>query len=199
MSDSSDSHEDFCHVCKAPGDLLCCDSCNLVFHMTCLDPPLKIVPESEWHCPKCVDRRRGKKRSASETEVEKESIEEYVKKARVSLKVMKEKGQIYANRKRSSYSDVDFTKIETVTQKIARKILQNVLCKRPLHRIEFDRLVSYLKYSKSIPIKEMRRIQQCIRNTREELFSRMERSFSSSSSITTTTTTTMTTTTVTTG
>ena len=186
MSASSDSHEDFCHVCKAPGDLLCCDSCSLVFHMTCLD--LKVVPESAWHCPRCVGQMRSRKRSLSETEVEKESIEEYVKKARVSLKVMKEKGQIYTNRKRSS-SDVDFSKIEEVTPKIARKIVQNGLSIRPLRKIEFDKLITYLKHAKGIPIKDMRKIQKCIQSTREELFSKMDAWFPTTSSTTTTTTT----------
>ena len=39
------------------GELLCCDwehSCNLVYHLGCLDPPLTAIPEGEWPCPACV-------------------------------------------------------------------------------------------------------------------------------------------------
>ncbi len=28
--------------------LLCCESCSLVFHLDCLEPPLAAVPEDDW-------------------------------------------------------------------------------------------------------------------------------------------------------
>lgn len=46
-------HEDNCRVCHRPGDLLCCETCPAVFHLNCLDPPLKQVPTEEWLCPIC--------------------------------------------------------------------------------------------------------------------------------------------------
>ncbi|XP_017051832.1 chromodomain-helicase-DNA-binding protein 3 [Drosophila ficusphila] len=48
------SDEEFCRVCKDGGDLLCCDSCPLVYHLTCLDPPLKSIPKGDWTCPRCI-------------------------------------------------------------------------------------------------------------------------------------------------
>jgi histone demethylase JARID1 len=33
---------------------LLCDSCDAGYHGYCLDPPLKGVPEYDWHCPKCL-------------------------------------------------------------------------------------------------------------------------------------------------
>ncbi|KAG0556719.1 hypothetical protein KC19_11G074300 [Ceratodon purpureus] len=47
--------EDFCSICHTGGDLLCCDTCTAVFHLGCLDPPMKIVPRGKWSCPKCAD------------------------------------------------------------------------------------------------------------------------------------------------
>jgi len=46
--------EDFCSICHLGGDLLCCDTCTAVFHLGCLDPPMKVVPRGKWSCPKCV-------------------------------------------------------------------------------------------------------------------------------------------------
>lgn len=31
-----------------------CDSCDAGYHGYCLDPPIKGVPEYDWHCPKCL-------------------------------------------------------------------------------------------------------------------------------------------------
>ncbi|KAK4142336.1 PLU-1-like protein-domain-containing protein [Dichotomopilus funicola] len=36
------------------GFLLTCESCDHTYHGSCLDPPLKIKPETEWNCPRCL-------------------------------------------------------------------------------------------------------------------------------------------------
>ena len=36
------------------GDLLCCETCSAVYHLTCVDPPMAEVPEDDWHCGVCV-------------------------------------------------------------------------------------------------------------------------------------------------
>ena len=46
--------EDVCAECGDVGELLMCDSCPLVYHLGCLDPPLSKVPAGSWLCPKCV-------------------------------------------------------------------------------------------------------------------------------------------------
>ncbi|KAH8939040.1 hypothetical protein BDL97_15G016300 [Sphagnum fallax] len=51
----SEQSDDFCDICHLGGDLLCCDTCTKVYHLGCLNPPLKIVPRGKWSCPKCVD------------------------------------------------------------------------------------------------------------------------------------------------
>ncbi|ORX96954.1 PLU-1-like protein-domain-containing protein [Clohesyomyces aquaticus] len=48
---------DRCESCgndNDPANLLLCDSCDAGYHGYCLDPPVRAVPESEWHCPKCL-------------------------------------------------------------------------------------------------------------------------------------------------
>ncbi|XP_023201940.1 PHD finger protein 21A isoform X2 [Xiphophorus maculatus] len=51
-----DIHEDFCTVCRRSGQLLMCDTCSRVYHLDCLDPPLKTIPKGMWICPKCQDQ-----------------------------------------------------------------------------------------------------------------------------------------------
>lgn len=33
-----------------------CDTCSRVYHLDCLDPPLKTIPKGMWICPKCQDQ-----------------------------------------------------------------------------------------------------------------------------------------------
>ncbi|XP_048886992.1 PHD finger protein 21A-like isoform X4 [Brienomyrus brachyistius] len=51
-----DIHEDFCTVCRRSGQLLMCDTCSRVYHLDCLEPPLKTIPRGMWICPKCQDQ-----------------------------------------------------------------------------------------------------------------------------------------------
>uniref|UniRef100_A0A8C1HV51 PHD finger protein 21Ab n=2 Tax=Cyprinus carpio TaxID=7962 RepID=A0A8C1HV51_CYPCA len=53
---SPNIHEDFCTVCRRSGQLLMCDTCSRVYHLDCLDPPLKNIPKGMWICPKCQDQ-----------------------------------------------------------------------------------------------------------------------------------------------
>ncbi|XP_015764928.1 PREDICTED: E3 ubiquitin-protein ligase UHRF1-like [Acropora digitifera] len=46
-----------CHKCggkENPGDQLLCDECDMAYHIYCLVPPLKAIPDDdEWYCPQC--------------------------------------------------------------------------------------------------------------------------------------------------
>ena len=35
------------------GDLLCCETCSAVYHLTCVEPPLEEVPDDDWLCVVC--------------------------------------------------------------------------------------------------------------------------------------------------
>lgn len=48
-----DEHQDFCRVCKSDGVLLCCDSCTFSYHIYCLKPPLKKLPNESYTCSRC--------------------------------------------------------------------------------------------------------------------------------------------------
>jgi hypothetical protein len=48
---------DACAVCGDGGSLLICDGCEGEYHMSCMRPPLKTVPEGHWECDECVDRK----------------------------------------------------------------------------------------------------------------------------------------------
>nr|XP_020645619.1 tripartite motif-containing protein 66 [Pogona vitticeps] len=46
-------NEDFCAVCLNGGELLCCDYCPKVFHLSCHVPALLSFPVGEWVCTLC--------------------------------------------------------------------------------------------------------------------------------------------------
>ena len=50
----TDQHNETCDVCGIGGNLLCCDTCTLVFHVSCVRPKLSAVPNGSWSCPHCV-------------------------------------------------------------------------------------------------------------------------------------------------
>lgn len=50
-----DPNEDWCAVCQNGGELLCCDKCPKVFHLSCHIPTLKESPSGEWYCSFCRD------------------------------------------------------------------------------------------------------------------------------------------------
>ena len=47
-------HNDLCEVCSVGGDILCCDFCNVVYHLGCLDMDTSSVPRGCWACPACI-------------------------------------------------------------------------------------------------------------------------------------------------
>ena len=49
-----DRHNDICGVCEKGGDLICCDTCTIVFHLKCIRPKMKVVPKGVWSCAYCV-------------------------------------------------------------------------------------------------------------------------------------------------
>uniref|UniRef100_A0A3Q1FCM0 RING-type E3 ubiquitin transferase n=1 Tax=Acanthochromis polyacanthus TaxID=80966 RepID=A0A3Q1FCM0_9TELE len=50
-----DSNEVLCAVCHTGGELLCCNKCTKVFHLTCHVPSLLKSPSGEWFCSFCRD------------------------------------------------------------------------------------------------------------------------------------------------
>jgi len=49
--------EGTCEVCghgDRPDRLLICDSCQLMYHLECLEAPLEDVPEGNWYCENCA-------------------------------------------------------------------------------------------------------------------------------------------------
>ncbi|XP_061606788.1 tripartite motif-containing protein 66 isoform X3 [Phyllopteryx taeniolatus] len=53
--DAEVESEDFCGVCLIGGDLLCCDRCPKVYHLSCHVPPLLSFPSGDWLCSLCRD------------------------------------------------------------------------------------------------------------------------------------------------
>ncbi|KAI8637375.1 hypothetical protein BD408DRAFT_58520 [Parasitella parasitica] len=57
-SSSTDSNEndtcEICHKSENEEKLLLCDGCNRGFHMYCLNPPLTVIPKTDWFCFQCL-------------------------------------------------------------------------------------------------------------------------------------------------
>ncbi|XP_068637543.1 origin of replication complex subunit 1B-like isoform X2 [Aristolochia californica] len=60
-SDDDDPEVEDCRICFKSGKsiMIECDSCLGGFHLKCLKPPLKDVPEGDWICGFCEARKRG--------------------------------------------------------------------------------------------------------------------------------------------
>ena len=46
----------FCALCGLGGFVLCCETCDKMFHLKCADPPLKDVPKNDWFCQLCTKK-----------------------------------------------------------------------------------------------------------------------------------------------
>ena len=55
----SNFHNDICECCGGLGELLCCSTCNLVYHIECTRPMLSELPEGDWSCAFCVAAGTG--------------------------------------------------------------------------------------------------------------------------------------------
>ncbi|XP_076807189.1 uncharacterized protein LOC143450505 [Clavelina lepadiformis] len=48
--------EDLCAVCGKAGEVLMCDTCSSVTHLTCLQPQLSEIPTGMWFCDVCKSK-----------------------------------------------------------------------------------------------------------------------------------------------
>jgi hypothetical protein len=74
LQDDEDSGEpEVCAECGFGGEVICCDSCPLVYHLLCLRPPRTRVPRGTWYCPECVNpsKKRRQQKNASKAKVTK--------------------------------------------------------------------------------------------------------------------------------
>lgn len=61
-SDDEDPEVEECRVCFKSGKAIMieCDDCLGGFHLKCLKPPLKVIPEGDWICGFCEAAKMGK-------------------------------------------------------------------------------------------------------------------------------------------
>lgn len=61
-SDDEDPEVEACRICFQSGGsvMIECDDCLGGFHLKCLKPRLKKIPEGEWICGFCEARKMGK-------------------------------------------------------------------------------------------------------------------------------------------
>ena len=70
--EASSEHGDACALCGEAGELLCCDTCPLAYHLTCAFPPLRRVPRGNWACQVCTgaDEDRARKDRVKKATIE---------------------------------------------------------------------------------------------------------------------------------
>ncbi|XP_053143134.1 bromodomain adjacent to zinc finger domain protein 1A isoform X4 [Hemicordylus capensis] len=52
-----------CKMCRKKGDaesMVLCDSCDRGYHIYCIRPKLKAVPDGDWFCPECRPKQRSR-------------------------------------------------------------------------------------------------------------------------------------------
>ena len=58
-----DGNVSYCHICRLPGNLVCCDVCPRAFHQQCLENMMEMKSSngdcSHWECPVCPQERAG--------------------------------------------------------------------------------------------------------------------------------------------
>ncbi|KKY20880.1 putative phd finger domain protein [Phaeomoniella chlamydospora] len=60
IEDEDTDNDEECSACGGTGELICCDGCPHAFHFSCVDPPLKAIPEGQWYCSRCnAERNQG--------------------------------------------------------------------------------------------------------------------------------------------
>ncbi|CAC5424118.1 BPTF [Mytilus coruscus] len=53
LNEGNIQYDDHCRACHKLGDLLCCETCSAVYHLTCVEPALEEVPDEDWVCSIC--------------------------------------------------------------------------------------------------------------------------------------------------
>ncbi len=73
-ADNNDSHngvdEEPCSYCRMTSNadkMLLCDKCDLPYHMYCLQPKLRKVPEGDWFCPDCKNKKKPSRPRSQKT------------------------------------------------------------------------------------------------------------------------------------
>ncbi|XP_030415160.1 bromodomain adjacent to zinc finger domain protein 1A isoform X4 [Gopherus evgoodei] len=56
-----------CKMCRKKGDaesMVLCDGCDRGYHIYCIRPKLKAIPEGDWFCPECRPKQRSRRLSS---------------------------------------------------------------------------------------------------------------------------------------
>uniref|UniRef100_A0A0K8S289 Bromodomain adjacent to zinc finger domain protein 1A n=1 Tax=Crotalus horridus TaxID=35024 RepID=A0A0K8S289_CROHD len=71
-----------CKMCRKKGDaesMVLCDGCDRGYHIYCIRPKLKAVPDGDWFCPECRPKQRSRRlssRQRTSVESDEEAIEQ---------------------------------------------------------------------------------------------------------------------------
>lgn len=79
-SDSASKTNSLTDISPQPERMIRCETCDLVFHLPCIKPALREIPQGEWFCkgcsPEVVPESPKKKFKVSKAEDEEESLVE---------------------------------------------------------------------------------------------------------------------------
>lgn len=54
-NETSREWDEYCFICQDGGNVLCCEGCNQVAHVSCLK--LRTSPTGDWYCPDCLKKQ----------------------------------------------------------------------------------------------------------------------------------------------
>ncbi|KAL3801016.1 hypothetical protein HJC23_002309 [Cyclotella cryptica] len=141
--DFFDQHNDLCEVCNLPGELLCCATCNLVFHTKCARPKLVKEPDDDWKCAYCIaEGVTGGKKEGRERKRAIQACRE-MEKARKELKEQKEEvPSVDEDGKKSDDDKADEPSAEVTQDDTGNKEEAREIEKQSIVKSEEDRPVT---------------------------------------------------------
>ncbi|XP_044747001.1 bromodomain adjacent to zinc finger domain protein 1A isoform X2 [Coccinella septempunctata] len=110
---SRSTHQAKCRHCNRRGDsenMLLCDNCNRGFHLYCLKPKLKKVPNGDWFCDQC--------------EAVKEKEERHI----LSEVLPKKKQRLFKEEEEENVQE-EMQDVDSSTEEMMNEVLQVELCR----------------------------------------------------------------------
>jgi len=164
-SSMNSDHDNVCDVCNLGGDVLCCGTCSLVFHLKCLHPSLSKIPSGKWSCPHCVLDGLAPRNTEKED----------VRRAKEAIAVMKSAQNRISRKRNKRFSrNGTFSSLppENVTVLPSEEVA-NLIDRMGYEEIsqnQLDSIVNSVKYGGMTGVEELEQMKQNLESMREDVY-----------------------------